>query len=275
MKKQQIKLIKYDLIAGFRYNLKKYIILILFVAACCSVYYVQLNDSIDQLDEIKAGYLDYVIEMLMGSPSFNLATGLKIPIQLIGIHIIIGSVVGYYPFDDINGYGKQIFIRTSKKSKWWNSKVIWCMTSVVFSYVLIFLTIFLFCLFTGQSIISSYHPEMFEITEQVYIGGMHFTSVVAYMFILPVVYSCFASLLQVSLSMIIGPILSFLVNMFLLFLGIVVTTPLILINYAMLLRNYMISGVNITGRVGLVVLCLGLAVTYFVGRIFVNKKELY
>lgn len=116
---------------------------------------------------------------------------------------------------------------------------------------------------------------MFEITEQVYIGGMHFTSVVAYMFILPVVYSCFASLLQVSLSMIIGPILSFLVNMFLLFLGIVVTTPLILINYAMLLRNYMISGVNITGRVGLVVLCLGLAVTYFVGRIFVNKKELY
>lgn len=138
MKKQQIKLIKYDLIAGFRYNLKKYIILILFVAACCSIYYVQLNDSIDQLDEIKAGYLDYVIEMLMGSPSFNLATGLKIPIQLIGIHIIIGSVVGYYPFDDINGYGKQIFIRTSKKSKWWNSKVIWCMTSVVFSYVLIF-----------------------------------------------------------------------------------------------------------------------------------------
>ncbi len=48
--------------------------------------------------------MDYLLNMFKGTEIFNLASGLKFPIQSIGLQIIIACIVGYYPFDDIHGY---------------------------------------------------------------------------------------------------------------------------------------------------------------------------
>jgi hypothetical protein len=101
----QIRIVKYDLVRGIRYNLYKYLLLFGFVFACCCIFATQIksNNSINEI-KLETGLMDYLLNMFKGTEIFNLASVLKFPIQSIGLQIIIACIVGYYPFDDIHGY---------------------------------------------------------------------------------------------------------------------------------------------------------------------------
>ena len=106
------RLIKYDLKSGFTYNRIKFVIAFVFILVNC-VYFSMITKGI-QIDNVSLG--DLIIFFFKGEAVFSSKTGnLPIPITYLGFQIIVAILVGYYPYDDINGYGylealKEVFM---------------------------------------------------------------------------------------------------------------------------------------------------------------------
>ena len=122
------RLIKYDLKCGFAYNRIKFVIALVFILTNC-IYFKIITKGI-QIDDVSFG--DLIIFFFKGEAVFSSKTGnVPIPITYLGFQIIVAILVGYYPYDDIYGYGKQIFIRCQDKKKWLTSKVVWSISTIL------------------------------------------------------------------------------------------------------------------------------------------------
>ncbi len=273
MKHRLCRIIKYDLRCGFVYNYKKYVIAAIFAVICCVLFSTFSEIYID--DESRT-FMDHLIYFFKGAKEINLDIGtVDIPITFIGMQIIVATMVGYYPFDDIYGYGKQVFIRVEKKKNWWFSKCLWMFATVILCYLIVYMIIFIYCVATGCSISFKYHSDLFMNMDQSYIGGISQTNMILYVFVMPLLYSLMVSSVQVMLSMIMGPIVSFLLIMIYHMAGVLILNKVFLASYTMLVRDYMSSGRDIKPTEGIVYMLIPLIVSLVVGVFIINKKEIF
>lgn len=270
------KIIKYDLVCGFIYNRVKYIICLLFILLNCALFstyssWVQSADGTSGRTLI-----DCLIYFFKGTKVIRLETdALNIPVIFLGLQIIIASMVGYYPFDDIYGYGKQVFIRVDKKNKWLFSKCIWVFATVITTYVVIYVTILLYCAIAGVKIDITYTPELFQQLDNIYIGFIPLSDVMLYLFVTPLVYSLVVSLVQVMVSLIAGPIISFLAVMIYHILGILICHQGLFANYSMMYRDMNVTSINIQPTEGIVYMLGVMVLSIIAGVIVIDKKEIF
>ena len=268
--------IRYDYVCGFKYNLKKYIIAVIYVILGC-VLFLALSDNCPTVDDsFKRTFMDFLIYFFAGDKAADFSEGtIGIPAVLLGMQILIASAVGYYAVDDIYGYGKQVFIRVQKKTTWWLSKCVWAASTVLLVYIIVYGMILLFCVVTGQDISMSYHPEIVEYMNQQYIGFVSGTDMLLHIFVTPVMYSIMISFAQITLSMLIGPLVSFLAIMVYDIMGILLAQNVLLINYSMLVRNKMVSGVNIEPMDGVVYMLIISVICIVIGAFVIKRKEIF
>lgn len=265
------KLIKYDLKCGFVYNRIKLIIGIFFVLLNC-IYFQMMTDKLP-LDDISIG--DLIIFMFKGEPVFYLKTGnFPMPVIYLGFQIVIAALVGYYPNDDITGYGKQVFIRCQNKKKWWMSKIIWCTVTVLFFYLCTYVLIMIFSLFAGYDISFDYHKEIIINTNNIDVPVISPKTIILSGIIMPVIYSVVISLIQVFLSMISNAVISFIIVMVYNFMTVFFANKIFIGNYAMILRNTENSYPVFNPFWGLVISLILIVTVVLLGRIFINKKQL-
>lgn len=273
---KMLKLIRYDFVCGFKYNFKKYIVAVVFVILCCVLFMAQSAQCEEMFGGVSRTLMDYFVFFFKGSKEADFEMGsIGIPAVFLGIQIIVTSMVGYYPFDDIYGYGKQVFIRVEKKSKWWLSKCAWTFMTVLTFYVILYAVIVLFCLVTGQDMSFIYHDEIISYMDMMYIGSVTGENLILYMFVTPVIYSLMISMVQVTLSMIIGPILSFLAVMVYDILGILVISKGLMANYTMIFRDKMVSGADIEPLEGIIYMLIPMVICVFVGMAVIKRKEIF
>ena len=275
MNSMLLKNIKYDIKCGFRYNIKKYIIVVIYILIGCILFNSYSGNTLQFIGNKDVTLMDYYIYFFAGDRAADFSEGIiPIPAVLLGLQLIISSMVGYYPVDDIYGYGKQVFIRVKTKTNWWISKCIWTFVSVLAVYVLIYVGIAIFGIVAGCDISMSYNVEIVQFMNQQYIGLVSKTDILLHMFVTPVVYSLAISFIQVTLSMVIGPLLSFLSVMIYNILGILLAHKALFFNYSMLLRNENVSGVNIRPFEGIIYMLIVAVVSIVMGIFVVNKKDL-
>ena len=276
MKNKLTKIIRYDCICGFRYNLKTFIIAVMFVILNCAMFKVFSSWAIETGLDYECTFMDYLIYFFKGVAAIDLNNGsFDIPVIFLGLQIIIACMVGYYPFDDIYGYGKQVFIRVDKKSRWWLSKCFWVLMTVLCTYVLIYAAIFIFCLCSKDSISLSYSSELVWNMDNQFIGLISKGNIMLYTFVMPVMYSLMISFVQVTFSMLTGPVISFLIVMIYDILGILLTHSTLLANYTMILRDEMVSGAAIQPMVGIVIMTVIMLVSIILGVFVINRKEIF
>ncbi|MBQ8730985.1 MAG: hypothetical protein IJY81_07395, partial [Lachnospiraceae bacterium] len=101
-----LKLFIYDFKQGFAYNKVK--LLILFIVGI--IFSISFRMDAGEFTDIENfNYPEYVLYIVEGIRQLPLAEIDKymIPVLWIGIQVIIGYIVGYYPVDDLHGYGQQ------------------------------------------------------------------------------------------------------------------------------------------------------------------------
>lgn len=265
------RLIKYDLKSGFAYNRIKFVIALVFILVNC-VYFNMIIKGI-QIDNASLG--DLIIYFFKGEAVFSSKTGnFPIPITYLGVQIIVAILVGYYPYDDISGYGKQIFIRCQDRWKWLVSKVAWSVSTVLFFYLCTFVMIFLFASISGFDMSLEYHKEIIWQTNNIEIPDIESVTIIINGILMPIVYSIVISLIQICISLGTNAIIGFLIVMIYDFAAVFFVNKFFMSNYMMILRNTEYSLVKFNKLEGVITLIIVYIIAIWVGRLIINKKQL-
>lgn len=273
--------LKYDCVHGILYQWKKFVLLAV-------VYAVLIIDFIIRCSNrgLAGTYSigDIVLWLFKGTKEFDIAVNniLDIPTAYILPNILIAFIVGNYPFKDLNGFGTAVLVRTRKKMVWWLSKCVWCILSIVTAYTILIAEL-LFVGIGSKNI--SFIPTMQVCTK---ISGFdkvliehsaNFNEIAIYMLIGGVLTSIAISMLQVSLSQILSPIIGYISVVALLIAGVFFSFEAVITNGFMVIRNgmYLSGGYDYTMLISIDILLIATAITvgliHFVRTDIFNKSE--
>lgn len=209
-----INYVRTDLKRGMTKNIIKYILYVTFLIITLIVFdkMVESGMNAGKIAD-KPGVYDYWIYLFAGNNAFNSQQGNSFSFQPIWLMMTTmpAFIVYSYAAADIEGIGQQFLFRVKDKRKWWISKCIWNMCSVIMLHVLMFITIFLFAIKNYKAVneIFVIHSDVCsEISE---IAMNQKINVIIMIIIAPLVIGIGVSLIQMMLSLIYNPAISFLI----------------------------------------------------------------
>lgn len=273
MKSKFLKVLKHDLTIGISANISKYIIAIIYLSILCIKFFSNISAQNVMTD---GNTIDCIIYIFKGIKVYIPENGepFAIPFDWLIIQSLISLLVIQYPTQDLYTYGMQILIRTRNRCSWWLSKCIWNIASVFIFYMLSFVLALVFSAMFGNvsmtpnnqvnNLINLINLENIQINLYFYITVL----------ILPFLTSVAVSLLQMALSFLINPIISFLVIMSLMAASAFCHSIFLFGNYSMLLRNEVFYINGFDNRLIIIVNIILIAVSIFVGLIYFVKIDI-
>lgn len=276
--KSIIKCIKYDWHRGTICEWKKFIpILVVMCFSCIRLWvvYAQGREMLGWWGELSVG--DFMFWNFKGMKvvrdlknSFFVLDGVWI-----FFHLYLAYVIGFYPFRDMKNNSHLLLIRSEKRICWWLGKCTWVMSNVLVYYIITFLIIVFWALMLGENewaVQEQIMKNMYEITEFEHGSIVMYTACMG----LSALISMGISLIQMTVSVILNPIVGFGVTAAILVTSVYVFHPFLPGNYMMLLRNKMFlmgNGVTIINGFWLAILMIIFSI--IVGYVLFKKKDIY
>ena len=197
----------------------------------------------------KATWMDFMIYIFKGSePLSNLSTleQLKLPISWI---MVLGGCLFLnldYFLNDMTTTGQQILIRCNSRKGWFLSKCVWIILSCIAYYGIGMIAILFLTISAGGDLSIINNPvltqEIYLLSEPVAVTSVEAICIGIVLPLLTIIALCMA---QMTLSLFMKPIFSFLTCICLLVLAIYVSSPCIIGNGAMTLRTGLMPEKNI------------------------------
>ncbi|HIZ20633.1 MAG TPA: hypothetical protein H9674_07220 [Firmicutes bacterium] len=231
-------LAKHDFSVGLLRPAAKWIPVVLIFAASCG-YLLLLARA-----ERESGQLaslptlgDIVAYVFQGRKLYNPTEGdaFTIPFGYLLMNLYLAYLVGNYPVKDLLGYGQQILLRTRRRSRWWVSKCLWCAGTVLSFYLLGYLVMLAAAAVSGGFSLAL-TPEIGAYSE-LYAADPVSRDWLPSALLLPAATSLALSLLQLALMTVVKPVGAYIVIAVVVAASAYFYTPLLIGNYAMLLRN--------------------------------------
>lgn len=206
----------------------------------------------------RATFMDFMIYIFKGSEPFNLSTSeqLKLPISWI---MVIGGCLFLnldYFLNDMTATGQQILIRCNSRKGWFLSKCVWIILSCIAYYGIGMIAILLLTILAGGDLTITNNPVL---TQKIYLlsepVAMMSVEAICIGIVLPLLTIIALCMAQMTLSLFMKPIFSFLTCICSLVLAVYVSSPFIVGNGAMTLRTALHPDGNID------ILTAGLACT--------------
>lgn len=253
-----IKLLWFDIRQGLLRNPLFFVIPVIVSLIACW----DLQGRVAELNRLgyfdtktQAGFADMMMYIYGGMDQYNPNSGdsFLFPVRWGIVFLSVAFLTLHYPEQNKQTYGQQILIRTKGRTAWWLSKCGWNIISVLVYHGLIFLTAALFCVITRADFTGGFHKDLIYAVFQVH--RIHMTPDTAAwtfaMLFLPVLVSLELNLLQMTLSLFIKPMFSFLIIAFLMVSSAYFTSPALMGNYAMPMRYDAVitDGVNATAGI--------------------------
>lgn len=269
----QIRLIIYDLKQGMminRFKLWLAVALGVFGGALYIKRYIMINGSLDN-----ASYIQCMIYIFKGGRYFPpdlLKDMYVLPALWLGIQIVIGMLVGYYPVIDLYTYGQQVLIRSKRRIGWWISKCVWNVFTVLLVYVLMDISIFAICIIKGLGMTTKVTGEELinELFQFIMFTGTD-KDVMMYTFVMPVIVSIAASLMQMALALCISPMVGFIVVQIMAISATFTVSRFAIFNYGAMAHTIISSPSKVNYSTGLCV-CLVLSiVSVIAGGVYFNR----
>jgi hypothetical protein len=205
-----------------------------------------------------AKFGDYVMYLYGGMNKFDPSAGnpFVFPIRWVVVFLSVAFITLNYPFKDMQTFGQQILIRTKGRTAWWLSKCLWNVASVAVYHALIFLTVTLFCVFTNASLSTDINKDLIYAVFHTALPDIVDNAGRAWPFfilVIPAIVSLALNIFQMTLSLFIKPTFSFLVTAFLMISSAYYTSPFLIGNYAMPLRNEVVTTGGVNTTIGIIV----------------------
>ncbi len=270
-------LLRHDIYGGIIRRWQYYLIAALFFsfATVSFVHNVHLYSRFANTSEI-IGIPDLLINMFAGNLPFDPDTnkGIKLSLVWFIFHAFLSLIVGFYLRDDLKKSACPIILRVKSKARWWTSKFLWCILTVLAYYFVLILSTCIFSLIFGDTS-SGGNVIICNTFSNIYIGDTGFFEGVTVFFLLPLAISIAVSAFQIAISLLLKPIYSFLLVIIYLVASAFYCNPILIFNFTMISRNASFSrNVSITAEAGFCsALCLTI-VSYFLGLVLVKKKDI-
>ena len=250
------KLVLYDLRCGLirlRYLLIPWIVLI-----PCVQLYRELRSG-----DLTASCMDYLLHIFKGMEPIQKGDPTdQIQLPMIWLSIIGGSLLINldYMLHDLTNAGQQIVLRSGTRSGWFLAKSFWNLASTGLYFVLIILTVIVFTIISDGRLSFDNTPEVFlktfswinsqPVTLTLVEGVL--TSILAPYFTVAAL-----NVLNMTLCLIVKPIIAFFVSMALLVFAVYCNSVCVLGNGAMTIRSNIVAE---SGHNPLMTICFALIV---------------
>lgn len=270
------KCLKYDLKCGLLKEYKKYIIAI-------GLFIIIGFDFFIKMSDIEITVLDYLFYLFFGMEEYVPTPGNKFrfPALWVAVILYVSYITLYYPYKDLNGYGKNILLNTQSKKTWYLSKCMWVTVSTIIYFLVGFVVLSLFAIISGAEITADVSSKVvikfipFITTEQnLFYNDAIYYKVTILHFVLPVIICVMNNLLQLFLSLFIKPFFSFIFTVSYTIASAYYLKCFMLGNYAMIARSniFIDNGVNFTD--GLIISLGVILVVIISGTVLFSKQDI-
>ncbi len=270
------KCLKYDLKCGLLKEYKKYIVAI-------GLFLIIGFDFFIKMSDIEITVPDYLFYLFFGMEEYVPSPGNKFrfPALWVAVILYVSYITLYYPYKDLNGYGKNILLNTQSKKTWYLSKCTWVTVSTIIYFLIGFVVLSLFAIISGAEITADVSSKVvlkfipFITTQQnlFYNDAMYYKVTILH-FVLPVIICVMNNLLQLFLSLFIKPFFSFIFTVSYTIASAYYLKSFMLGNYAMIARSniFIDNGVNFTD--GLIISLGVILVVIISGTILFSKQDI-
>ena len=273
------KLALFDLRRGIREEWIKLAFAFIVCIACCTLMFSQLlqyNQDNGINENISISVMDFILYNLRGMKLYspNMDGQYLLPAVWMFNQVMIALIVGYYPVRDLNGYGKNTLLRTQSRSRWLLSKLVWIVCMVIAYYIVIYSASFIFALFTGNSL--SFMPGEY-ITRLFYdidLQDIYVENFVIFIITMPMLTSIVASIVQVMMSYIISPFISFLAIIVVMLSSTYISNPALIGNASMVIRSRFATPVGFTVEETVLYLAIYLIAALNIGFVYFGNKDI-
>lgn len=267
------KLLRYDLRFGllrWRYLL----IPLLFLLPCIACHTV-----VSEMESCGT-WMDYMMYSFMGAkPVVYSADELEMTLPTFWLLAIGGCLFTNldYLLHDLTRVGQQIIVRSGNRRGWYLAKCFWNLCSCIQYVLLAGISVLIFSLFFGAKMSLLNTPEITqaisyeELMEPIKLTVAQGLSAAVLM---PMISLMAISMLQMTLCLLIKPVISFLVSMALLVAAVYCNSPLILGTGAMVIRSNILvaNGISPIGA-ALVAVCI-IFISVGVGCLFFKNTDI-
>lgn len=270
------KCLKYDLKCGLLKEYKKYIVAI-------GLFLIIGFDFFIKMSDIEITVPDYLFYLFFGMEEYVPSPGNKFrfPALWVAVILYVSYITLYYPYKDLNGYGKNILLNTQSKKTWYLSKCMWVTVSTITYFLIGLVVLSLFAIISGAEITADVSSKVvikfipFITTEQnlFYNDAMYYKVTILH-FVLPVIICVMNNLLQLFLSLFIKPFFSFIFTVSYTIASAYYLKSFMLGNYAMIARSniFIDNGVNFTD--GLIISLGVILVVIISGTVLFSKQDI-
>lgn len=220
---------------------------------------------------------DIYMAFFRGSPVINPDDGKNFYLSEAYLLLTVGAayIVGSYAVRDLYGVGMQIIIRCRSVRQWWFSKIIWCAISSAFIHLTIFLSMLMI------SIINHYELTL-SVNSSVLLNLGYGNSelpvtapeIFIMCFLLPYLSTFSLTLLQMLLSLILSPVIAFVLIMAEAAACIYSSSGLFLSNGLMFIRNNMFCNSGTDIREMLICTIMAVIISSAAGLVYMSKTDL-
>lgn len=271
------KLLLHDL----RYGLLRtryFLIPIIFLIPCLSCFF-SMQDM-----NLSFSWADYLMYCFQGMPRISLETASSdffLPINW--LLVMAGCLLLNFDYflSDITNAGQQVIIRSTSRIRWYISKCIWNCSSTLLFFCIGWITVAIFTVLTNGELTIEASPEVCQFIFSSIVSEVNdpITSVsmkqyIISVLLLPMLSIASLNLLQMTLSLYIKPILSFILVMCVLIISLFWYSPFALANSAMLLRSgqFVADGIN-TEHAAIIGFCV-LLICMALGSVKFRKSDI-
>ncbi len=266
----------YDIKCGFLKEYKKYIVAVILFLIIGFEFYNEYRD-------IKLTVFDYFFYAFFGMEEYVPSPGNRFRFPALWIALVLYSsyITLYYPFNDLNGYGKSVLLQCRDKRLWYLSKCVWVIISTVVYFIIGFIVLGFFSLVKGGEFCADVNSAVvirlipyLTTEEYLFYNDALFYRVSIVHFVLPVLVCIMNNLIQLLLSVFIKPFFSFI---FTVSYAIVCTYYLdkyMLGNYAMIGRSTAFISNGVDFKSGCYLIVGMIVVSVILGAVCFFKKDI-
>ena len=189
--------------------------------------------------ESPPGFIEGLLHYFRGMGIFDPGTNQEftIPFSWLLFQLYVLFLTSSYPIRDLNQSGIQLFIRTGQRNKFWGSKCIWNLCTVLISWLLYLVGIALVVLLGKGSLLEGVDAERVLQLSGLMVEGISTGKLLFCSLVLPLVSLIAMGTLQQALSLFWKDLPSYVATVVLLCASAFWCTPFLIGNHSMLLRT--------------------------------------
>lgn len=236
------KLLWYDLKIGVFRQYKKLLITVAIFAAASIEHWMKVRVYVpeDPALALEDTLGNTLLSVFQGMQEYSptLDRQFTFPAVWMLMYLVLAYFTLHYPYNDLEESGQNLLIRSRGRRLWWISKCIWNMVTVILFFVTGWGVVLVSCLIRGIPITMEISGNIAYFLElrfsQFWLYPDHLTLEIL---VMPMLVMAACCLLQMTLSLFIRPVFSFMVTGAVLLASAYYQSPFLIGNYAMPIRS--------------------------------------